>query len=242
MNRTIRFITASTLPLLFTVGCVNTDSKPVSHTISGEIEHGSLASQQEENAINSAVKLAIHNMEGYQHQLLQQNRAATEVSTTTSEATEMTVLIIEEGVALDEPNTNGKSAEPLLIDEQIELEKNAPAMPDKSDFFFGFNKTEPNDSDKEILLQHASYLLANPDLVMVVSGHADNRGNKQYNQYLSERRAQNIADVLSGAGVPDTQLRVAGVGDNVPMTSARHWGENRRVELRYRDLLMLSRQ
>jgi len=154
----------------------------------------------------------------------------------------MTVLIVEDEVAFEKVSTMLTATESEEIDQLIETNNLAVPEPDQMKFFFGFNKTELSDEDKAVINKHAEYLLNNKGVVLVISGHADNRGNKNYNQYLSELRAENIANILKEAGVPEGQLRVGGMGDNVPMVDATHWGENRRVELLYRDALMLSSQ
>lgn len=251
MNRPLQLFTATTLPILFLIGCATTETGSLSDSITDEINHETIASQDEQANVNESVKLAIHNMEAYQKQLEQaqsepvatviEEEAPVEI-TTTEEEPEMTVLIVEDGIDIAEMTETLSPAESEIIDQQISHESISDSMPDKADFFFGFNKTEPTEADKEILKQHANYLQKHPSLVLVISGHADNRGNKNYNQYLSELRAQKVASVLIASGVPEHQLRVGGMGDNVPMANERNWAENRRVELLYRDVMMLSSQ
>lgn len=255
MNRHLRLITTITLPLLFTIGCASTDGKPFAAT-NTEIEN-TLTASQEEADVNESVKLAIHNMEGYLSQLEQEQEQHQKIkitteneqplpTTPTEEITDMTVLIVEEGVEFDELTSTLSVAESEEIDQLIAMENStitkAESEPAQVKFFFGFNKTAVSDEDKAMLNQHATYLLNNKNVVLVISGHADNRGNKNYNQYLSLLRAEAIAAVLTTVGVPEGQLRIGGMGDNVPMLDANHWGENRRVELLYRDALMLSSQ
>jgi len=251
MNRHLRLITTITLPLLFTVGCASTDSK---HFVATESEtNNTQAISQEEVDVNESVKLAIHNMDGYLDQLDQEQQQETETTskneqplptTPTEEITDMTVLIVEEGVEFEELTNSLSVTESEEIDQLIELENSSltEPEPEQMKFFFGFNKAAVSDADKAVLNQHAAYLLNNKNVVLVISGHADNRGNKNYNQYLSLLRAEAIAAELTTAGVPEGQLRIGGMGDNVPMLNPSHWGENRRVELLYRDALMLSSQ
>ncbi|MCF6325395.1 MAG: OmpA family protein [Gammaproteobacteria bacterium] len=237
MNRHLRLITTITLPLLFTVGCASTDSKPFV-TADSETDN-TLTVSQEKIDVNASVKLAIHNMDGYLNQLEQEQPLAT---TPTEEITDMTVLIVEEGVEFDTLTNRLSATESEEIDQLIEVENSTSAEPEQMKFFFGFNKVAISDTDKAMLEQHGTYLLNNKNVVLVINGHADNRGNKNYNQYLSLLRAEAIAAELTRAGVPEGQLRIGGMGDNVPMLNASHWGENRRVELLYRDALMLSSQ
>ncbi len=253
MNHHLRLITTITLPLLFTIGCASTDSKPfVATDTESENTH---SSSQEEADVNESVKLAIHNMDGYLNSLGQEQGHEIIITTEneqplptnpTEETTDMTVLIVEEGVEFDELTSTLSATESEEIDQLIEMQnstiESSDSEPVQVKFFFGFNKTAVSDEDKKVLNQHAAYLLNNKNIVLVISGHADNRGNKNYNQYLSLLRAEAIATILTTAGVPEGQLRIGGMGDNVPMLDASHWGENRRVELLYRDALMLSSQ
>ncbi len=248
MNNQLRLITTITLPLLFTIGCASTDSKPFA-SVADESEVTVTTTQNDEANVNESVKLAINNMDGYLNRLEQEQDADVtsdielQLETApTEEITDMTVLIVEEGMNLDDISETLTATESEEIDQLIEAESTDIPAPDQTKFFFGFNKTQPNNADTEVLKQHAAYLLKNPNVVLVINGHADNRGNKQYNQYLSELRAEKISAILMKAGVPESQLRVAGMGDNVPMVAAINWGENRRVELLYRDALMLSSQ
>lgn len=249
MNKNLRLITTVTLPLLFAIGCANTDTKSFTSNTNDKSHQDIIATQEDESNINETVKLAINNMDGYLKRIEQDQNSDAELTNQEinhhetapgEEITDMTVLIVEEEMDFADLSETLTVTEHEEIDQLIETEN--LTAPDQTKFFFGFNKTQPNDADKEILAKHAEYLLSNPNTVLVINGHADNRGNKNYNQYLSLLRAENIAAILTAAGVPGNQLRVGGMGDNVPMVAANHWGENRRVELLYRDALMLSSQ
>lgn len=109
-------------------------------------------------------------------------------------------------------------------------------------FHFGHNKNELEASDVDVIKQHAAYLIENSNYILVLSGHTDNRGSKLYNQRLSELRAQKVADLLIVEGVPESQLRVGGMGDSVPMVSPDNWQQNRRVEFVYQDSMMAINQ
>jgi len=248
MNNHLRLITTITLPLLFTIGCVSTDNKPFA-SVADEGKPTATTTQKDQANVNESVKLAINNMDGYLNRLEQEQDAdvTSDIerhleTAPTEEITDMTVLIVEEGMGFEDISETLTATESKEIDQLIEAESTSMPVPDQTKFFFGFNKTQPNEADKKALAVHAAYLLSNPNTVLVINGHADNRGNKNYNQYLSLLRAESIAAILTAAGVPGNQLRVGGMGDNVPMVAVNHWGENRRVELLYRDALMLSSQ
>ena len=80
----------------------------------------------------------------------------------------------------------------------------------------------------------AGILLTSPDYSVSVNGHADDVGTEEYNQKLSERRAQAVRDYLAKAGLPPEILSVTGHGTKrplVPGTSEAARAKNRRVEL-----------
>ncbi len=73
-----------------------------------------------------------------------------------------------------------------------------------------------------------------PDTALRVTGHTDNTGSKQYNQTLSERRADSVADYLTTRGVTKTRQYVEGMDFSVPRAdngTAAGRAQNRRVEL-----------
>lgn len=80
----------------------------------------------------------------------------------------------------------------------------------------------------------ASNLLAYPDSTIQIIGHTDNEGDAAYNQQLSERRANSVADVLLEQGVPFGRIDAIGRGEDQPITSnltAEGRAQNRRVEI-----------
>ena len=116
------------------------------------------------------------------------------------------------------------------------------SRPQSQIFHFPFDKTELDAEDIETLRQHAQYLRHNPNLTIVIQGHTDNRGPAVYNQHLSEQRAQNVAELLLAEGIAESRIHWEGLGDALPMIDPGQWAENRRVELKYEDAYLVSRQ
>jgi outer membrane protein OmpA-like peptidoglycan-associated protein len=99
---------------------------------------------------------------------------------------------------------------------------------------FEFDKAELRPQDRELLSRIAGILLTAPEYTVVVSGHTDDVGTDDYNQKLSERRAQAVRDYLVSAGLPPGILTVEGHGKSVPLVpgaSDAARAKNRRVEL-----------
>ncbi len=100
---------------------------------------------------------------------------------------------------------------------------------------FEFNKTRLRPDAETILDLATAILVKYPDMNVEVAGHTDNIGSDEYNQKLSEGRAQSVKDYFVAKGIPDTQVSVKGYGEAEPRdTNDTEEGRerNRRVELR----------
>jgi len=99
---------------------------------------------------------------------------------------------------------------------------------------FEFNKAELVAKDRELLSRIAGIMLTAQDYTISVNGHTDDIGSVEYNQVLSQRRAQAVRDYLVQAGIPAEILSVTGHGKSLPLvrgTSDAARAKNRRVEL-----------
>lgn len=100
---------------------------------------------------------------------------------------------------------------------------------------FEFDKAEITPNADRILDATAETLTSNPDLRIEVAGHTDSLGSDSYNQDLSQRRAQAVADALGTRGIGDNRMQVRGYGESQPIAdngSERGRWQNRRVEIK----------
>ncbi len=103
--------------------------------------------------------------------------------------------------------------------------------------YFDFDQSGIKDQYRDVLAAHAAYLASNPGLSLRLEGHADERGSREYNIGLGERRAQAVKRALLLNGVSTANLKTISFGEEKPRvqgTSESSWAENRRVELVYR--------
>lgn len=103
-------------------------------------------------------------------------------------------------------------------------------------FYFDFDKSIVRPEAREALAKHAQYLMDNPDARIVLEGHADERGTREYNMALGERRAKAIMRYLTIQGVAASQIETVSFGEEVPVAfghDSASWQLNRRVEVRY---------
>ena len=105
---------------------------------------------------------------------------------------------------------------------------------------FGFDQAEVDGQYHELLKQHAQYLSENKDIKLIVNGHTDSFGPKEYNQFLSKKRAEAVVKLLVEYGAPEDQIVIEGSADDKPLLSAAHQSEHRRVELDYQDQRLVS--
>jgi outer membrane protein OmpA-like peptidoglycan-associated protein len=99
---------------------------------------------------------------------------------------------------------------------------------------FEFDKADLRPEDRELLSRIAGILMTSHDYTVSVNGHTDDVGTDDYNQKLSERRAEAVRDYLVKAGLAPDILSVQGHGKSMPLvrgTSDAARGKNRRVEL-----------
>lgn len=104
-------------------------------------------------------------------------------------------------------------------------------------FYFGYDKAVLNPADLAALEVHAQILRRNPDRSVVVEGHCDERGTREYNLALGERRADAVRDFLTSAGVSSRQLETVSYGEERPEDPGHNdgaWSRNRRAVLSYR--------
>lgn len=103
-------------------------------------------------------------------------------------------------------------------------------------FYFDFDKSEVRPAALNALKAHAAYLKANDDAKVNLAGHADERGTREYNLALGERRGKAVARVLMAEGVASSQIEVISYGEEKPVAfgkSDSDLAKNRRVELSY---------
>ena len=102
--------------------------------------------------------------------------------------------------------------------------------------YFDFDSSRVAQRYLPLLNAHALYLAEYPNARVVVEGHADERGSREYNIGLGERRALNVRRRLLFQGASGNQLEVISLGEERPARAGsdeQAWAANRRVELVY---------
>jgi peptidoglycan-associated lipoprotein len=103
-------------------------------------------------------------------------------------------------------------------------------------FHFAFDSSTIATSDYDTLKAHALYLSKNPSAHVLVAGNTDERGTREYNMALGERRAKAVAAFLTSNGASSSQLEEVSYGEEKPVATGHtedDWAQNRRVDLSY---------
>ncbi len=105
----------------------------------------------------------------------------------------------------------------------------ASGVPDR--VFFATNETVLTTASRETLRKQAAWLRKNSDINVVLEGHADERGTREYNLALGERRANSAKDYLMTYGISSDRISVLSYGKERPVDSGSSplaWSKNRR--------------
>ncbi len=102
--------------------------------------------------------------------------------------------------------------------------------------YFDYDRDNIKPEYRELIAAHARYLRAHPNATVKLGGHADERGTREYNLALSERRAKAVSNQMLLQGVAQAQLSTAAYGEEYPAATGHGeaaWSKNRRVEFIY---------
>jgi peptidoglycan-associated lipoprotein len=102
--------------------------------------------------------------------------------------------------------------------------------------YFEFDSSELRSEDTDIVARHAMQLAQNGGMRVRLEGHADERGSREYNIGLGERRSQTVRRMLLIQGATASQISTVSFGEERPVATGSDeasWSQNRRVEIKY---------
>jgi peptidoglycan-associated lipoprotein len=102
--------------------------------------------------------------------------------------------------------------------------------------YFAFDSSAIDDENRRVIEAHAAHLAANPQVRVTLEGHTDERGTREYNLALGERRAQSVERMMRVLGVSADRVRTVSYGEEKPVALDHNesaWRLNRRVEIIY---------
>jgi len=124
------------------------------------------------------------------------------------------------------------------LDGSSDPRKNPASALSKRSIFFDYDSFVVKDEYRPVLEAHAGYLLSKRDAHVILQGNADERGSREYNLALGQKRAEAVRKALKVLGVSDAQMEAVSFGEEKPRNEAdseEAYAENRRVDIVYTD-------
>lgn len=128
--------------------------------------------------------------------------------------------VADAGATVDDTETGGPAGE--LLSRRV--------------VYFDFDRADIQAESQTVVAAHARYLASNPSQKVRLEGHADERGSREYNIGLGERRGQAVRRAMMLQGVAELQLTTVSYGEERPAAAGsdeQAYGLNRRVEIVY---------
>ena len=106
----------------------------------------------------------------------------------------------------------------------------------KRSIFYDFDKFDVKDEYRPLIEAHAKFLREHPEMKMLIQGNTDERGSREYNLALGQRRADAVKQMLQLLGASSEQIETLSFGEEKPKSQGHDeaaWAENRRADIRY---------
>ena len=102
--------------------------------------------------------------------------------------------------------------------------------------YYDYNQYDIKDEYVPLIEAHANFLLLHPDMKITIQGNCDDRGSREYNLALGQRRSEGVKRALSLLGVSDDQIEAVSLGAEKPVAFGQDeasWAQNRRSDILY---------
>jgi peptidoglycan-associated lipoprotein len=106
----------------------------------------------------------------------------------------------------------------------------------KRSVYFDYDSNAVKDDYRGLVTAHSRYMTSKGDTKIRIEGNADERGSREYNLALGQRRAEAVKRVMTVLGVPDSRIETTSYGEEKPKSNGHDeaaWAENRRADIRY---------
>jgi peptidoglycan-associated lipoprotein len=147
---------------------------------------------------------------------------------------------VEDRTAAARPPVSGAVDPRTVSTVNTTVPTNSPNDPqgllNKRSIYFELDSYIVKDEFIPVIEAHAKYLNANKGRRVVIQGNTDERGGREYNLALGQKRAEAVRKSLSLLGVPDTQMEAVSFGKEKPKANGNDeaaWAENRRADIAY---------
>jgi peptidoglycan-associated lipoprotein len=145
------------------------------------------------------------------------------LSACASQTTQPTAESTPAALAETNPNLN-----PILTDPNSILSKRS--------VYFDYDSFAVKNEYRATVQAHAQYLRDNAAAKVLLQGNADERGSREYNLALGQKRADSVRSAMTLSGAKDSQIEAVSLGEEKPRATGHDeasWTENRRTDIRY---------
>lgn len=107
----------------------------------------------------------------------------------------------------------------------------------KRSVYYDYDSYTVNSEYRELVLSHARFLRDNASASVILQGNTDDRGSREYNLALGQRRADSVRNMMTLAGARDEQIESVSLGEEKPRALGHGesaWSQNRRTDILYR--------
>jgi peptidoglycan-associated lipoprotein len=114
--------------------------------------------------------------------------------------------------------------------------KDPSSILSKRSIYYDFDRFEVKDEYRGMIEAHAKYLRDNPGARMLIQGNTDERGGREYNIGLGQRRSDGVKKMLILLGAKEAQIESVSLGEEKPKSqgsSEEAWSQNRRADILY---------
>jgi peptidoglycan-associated lipoprotein len=116
------------------------------------------------------------------------------------------------------------------------MSKDPSSIPSQRSIYYDYDKFEIKSDYRGVVEAHAKYLRQNPGAKMLIQGNADERGSREYNVGLGQRRSDSVKKTLLLLGAQENQIESVSLGEEKPACTDHAedcWWKNRRGDIRY---------
>jgi len=134
------------------------------------------------------------------------------------------------------PKPVEKAPEPAAKPAAINPLKDPKNILSKRSVFFDFDKFDVKTEYTPLVKAHADYLRANAAAKVTLQGNADERGSREYNLALGQRRADSVGTMMKLTGAKESQMETVSFGEEKPRATGHDeaaWSQNRRTDILY---------
>lgn len=132
--------------------------------------------------------------------------------------------------------SSGVGARSSFSGESVDSAFSRVNAPEDQTYYFSYDSSRVAQNNLAAISTQARYLLSHPKARILLAGNTDERGSREYNVALGERRAMSVADLMRLDGVSNEQIRIVSYGEEKPVAMGHDesaYRLNRRVELTF---------